>query len=380
MGMDFFQHQDDARKNSNILVFYFVLAVIAIILSVHFATSAALFWATASAAEGEEYAFDWFNLDRLVFFAGGTLLIVLMGSLYKMWRLSDGGHSIADMLGGRPIDTNTSDPSERRVLNVVEEMAIAAGVPVPTVYLLEEEGINAFAAGTQPQDAVGGVTRGTVELLSRDELQGVIAHEFSHILNGDMRLNVRLMGVLHGILVIALIGYFVLRSSMYGGSRRPRSRRGGDPAFGAPARHHRLSRRFLRPGHQERGLAPAGISRRRLGGAVHAQPGRDWRRAQEDRWALGRLRHHESERGASEPPVFFPRQIWQSARRALRCDALRFSRHPPTAQRAHHTDRSGLEQALHRDRCELQGHARSRNEGRGRTSEWRSCSSFCHSI
>ena len=158
MGMDFFQHQDDARKNSNILVFYFVLAVIAIILSVHFATSAALFWATASAAEGEEYAFDWFNLDRLVFFAGGTLLIVLMGSLYKMWRLSDGGHSIADMLGGgvlsTPISTKTrlpvqqvvewcglartSDPSERRVLNVVEEMAIAAGVPVPTVYLLEE--------------------------------------------------------------------------------------------------------------------------------------------------------------------------------------------------------------------------------------------------
>ena len=92
MGMDFFQHQDDARKNSNILVFYFVLAVIAIILSVHFATSAALFWMTASAAEGEQYAFDWFDLDRFVFFAGGTLLIVLMGSLYKMWRLSDGGH------------------------------------------------------------------------------------------------------------------------------------------------------------------------------------------------------------------------------------------------------------------------------------------------
>ena len=143
-----------------------------------------------------------------------------------MWRLSDGGHSIAQMLGGHPINTNTTDPSERRVLNVVEEMSIAAGVPVPTVYLLEEQGINAFAAGYQPQDAVVGVTRGTVELLSRDELQGVIAHEFSHILNGDMRLNIRLMGVLHGILVIALIGYFVLRSSLYGGSRR----RGGAAA------------------------------------------------------------------------------------------------------------------------------------------------------
>ncbi len=232
MGMDFFQHQDDARKNGNILVFYFVLAVIAIILSVHFATSAALFWVTASAAEGEEYAFDWLDLDRFVFFAGGTLLIVLMGSLYKMWRLSDGGHSIAQILGGHPINTNTMDPSERRVLNVVEEMSIAAGVPVPTVYLLEEEGINAFAAGTEPQDAVVGVTRGTVELLSRDELQGVIAHEFSHILNGDMRLNVRLMGVLHGILVIALIGYFVLRSSMFGGSRRRGAAAAAIPLFG----------------------------------------------------------------------------------------------------------------------------------------------------
>ena len=156
------------------------------------------------------------------------MLIILVGTLYKTWRLSGGGHNVARLLGGRPVDPNTSDAQERRVLNIVEEMAIASGLPVPTVYLLDnEEGINAFAAGFTPQDAVIGVTRGTIELLSRDELQGVIAHEFSHIFNGDMRLNLRLMGVLHGILVIALVGYFILRLSVRGASSR---RKGGGAA------------------------------------------------------------------------------------------------------------------------------------------------------
>ncbi len=219
--MDFFQHQDEARKTSNRLVVFFILAVIAIVLSVHLAVSMAFFWGEASAAgSNPNYQFDWFDLDRLVFFAGGTLLIILVASLYKMWRLSGGGHTVADMLGGRPIVPNTTDRHERRVLNVVEEMAVASGVPVPTVYVLDrEESINAFAAGYTPQDAVIGVSRGTIELLSRDEMQGVIAHEFSHIFNGDMRLNVRLMGVLHGILVIALIGYLILRSGVRGSSR-----------------------------------------------------------------------------------------------------------------------------------------------------------------
>ena len=227
--MDFFQQQDEARKTTKLLVFYFVLAVIAIILSVHLATSALFFWVDARASPG--YKFEWFNLDRFVFFAGGTLLVIVLGSLYKTWRLSGGGHSVAELLGGRPLDPNTGDLMERRVLNVVEEMAIASGIPVPTVYLLDrEEGINAFAAGFTPQDAVIGVTRGTIDLLSRDELQGVIAHEFSHIVNGDMRLNLRLMGVLHGILVIALIGYFILRSAVRGASRR----RGGGAAAAIP--------------------------------------------------------------------------------------------------------------------------------------------------
>ena len=133
--------------------------------------------------------------------------------------LSRGGEVVARTLDGRPINSNTQDLNERRLLNVVEEMAIASGVPVPTVYLLEnDKSINAFAAGFTPADAVIGVTRGTMELLNRDELQGVIAHEFSHVFNGDMRLNIRLMGVLHGITVIAMIGYVILRGTS--GSRK----------------------------------------------------------------------------------------------------------------------------------------------------------------
>ncbi|MCH7523387.1 MAG: M48 family metalloprotease, partial [Chloroflexi bacterium] len=117
-------------------------------------------------------------------------------------------------------------PLERKILNVVEEMAIASGIPTPPVYFLDhEEGINAFAAGFSPSDAVIGITRGCAQQLSRDELQGVVAHEFSHIMNGDMRLNIRLMGVLYGILVIGMIGYFLLRSSLWAGGASRRSSR-----------------------------------------------------------------------------------------------------------------------------------------------------------
>jgi Zn-dependent protease with chaperone function len=129
------------------------------------------------------------------------------------------------MLGGRLVPQSSNDLQQRQLLNVVEEMSIAAGMPIPKVYLLEESSINAFAAGQSPANAVIGVTRGALEQLSRDELQGVIAHEFSHIFNGDMRLNMRLIGVLHGILLVGLIGYFILRSLRYAG--RSRSRKGG---------------------------------------------------------------------------------------------------------------------------------------------------------
>jgi Zn-dependent protease with chaperone function len=148
-------------------------------------------------------------------------VVVLVGSLYKMQALSAGGKAVAESLGGKLIPRNTDDPDQRKLLNVVEEISIASGTPAPPVYVLANEaGINAFAAGFSPRDAVIGVTQGTIEHLSREQLQGVIAHEFSHIFNGDMRLNIRLIGVLNGILIIGILGYYLLYSASF--SRRGR--------------------------------------------------------------------------------------------------------------------------------------------------------------
>jgi Zn-dependent protease with chaperone function len=222
--MDFFEKQDIARRRTRRLVFLFLLAVTAIVASVYLAVLLIFFFTDAGVATTPDELFDPV-LFALV--ATATLAVIGGGSLYKTASLAQGGgEAVASLLGGRPVSPDTKDPDERRLLNVVEEMSIAAGMPVPAVYLLEREpGINAFAAGLSRDDAVVGVTRGALDYLSRDELQGVMAHEASHILNGDMRLNVRLIGILHGILLISLMGYFLLRS----GGARPvsRDRRGG---------------------------------------------------------------------------------------------------------------------------------------------------------
>jgi Zn-dependent protease with chaperone function len=157
----------------------------------------------------------------LLYVALGTLGIVMIGSLYKTATLARGGSAVAEALEGRLLNPNTTHPDERKLRNVVEEMALAAGLPVPKIYVLDhEEGINAFAAGHTPGDAAIGVTRGCMTMLTRDELQGVVGHEFSHILNGDMRLNVRIMGLLFGILCLAVIGR-VLIFSRGGRDRNP---------------------------------------------------------------------------------------------------------------------------------------------------------------
>ena len=219
--MDFFEHQERAKTRTTLLVVYFVLAV-ALITALIYLVVAALF----------EHETN--SLWDPALFAGvsvAVLAVVTAGSLFKIMTLSGGGHVVAEMFGGRLVPRDTHDPIERRLLNVVEEMAIAASVPVPPVYIMDgERGINAFAAGYAPGDAIVAVTRGTLELLSRDELQGVMAHEFSHILHGDMRLNIRLMGVLNGILLISLIGYFILRATTTGRMyARDDGKRGGSP-------------------------------------------------------------------------------------------------------------------------------------------------------
>ena len=226
--MDFFASQDDARRKTSLLLLYFALAVFFIIVSIYLAFTFIFIY-----QQGRTGQFDpnpFWNPDLFIAVVTGTVIVVSCGSLYKISVLRSGGARVAEMLGGRLIPAGSKDFLERRLLNIVEEMAIASGVPVPPVYLLEnEKGINAFAAGFTPDDAVIGITRGALETLNRDELQGVVAHEFSHILNGDMWLDLKLVGFLHGILLIALIGRSILR-----GSSRSRNSKnsGGAVLFG----------------------------------------------------------------------------------------------------------------------------------------------------
>ena len=225
--MNFFAAQDQARRSSRRLVVVYIAATIAIVLGVTAVVGFALFSFSQS---GYGYTPGQFIREQAPLLLGTALLTALFifgSSLYKTSRLSAGGGKVAVDMGGTLVPTDVQDPLRRRLRNVVEEMAIASGVPVPEIYVMEKEhGINAFAAGFSPSDAAIAVTRGTLELLDRDELQGVIAHEFSHILNGDMKLNVRLMGVLFGIMVLGLIGRMVVRGGYHSSivsSRRNRN-------------------------------------------------------------------------------------------------------------------------------------------------------------
>jgi Zn-dependent protease with chaperone function len=236
LATDFFERQDHARRSTVRLIVLFGLAVLAIIASIEVLLAATMGYLSRNPETG---AVDWAAVtdpQLIVLAVGGTLIVVGGGSLFKMAQLRAGGRVVAEQLGGRLLTPDATDPVERRVLNVVEEMAIASGTPTPPVYLMDsEDGINAFAAGFAPADAVIGVTRGTATRLTRDELQGVMAHEFSHILNGDMRLNIRLIGLLHGILIIGMLGYFMLRMSFFTGRSRRSRDSGGLPilAIGA---------------------------------------------------------------------------------------------------------------------------------------------------
>jgi Zn-dependent protease with chaperone function len=222
--MDFFEEQALARKRTIRLVILFAFAVLGVMLAVY-ALAMFVYLVAINDSSGVAYVVGQYesvgtlraslwNPAVFSFAFGVTAVIVGLGSLYKTAQLRDGGSALALGLGGRKIDPDASKLEERRLLNVVEEMSIASGVPVPEVYVLDREsGINAFAAGKTTSDAVIGVTYGTLHLLRRQELQGVIAHEFSHVLNGDSRINMRSIGLLHGIFLLALIGRFLVRGS-----------------------------------------------------------------------------------------------------------------------------------------------------------------------
>lgn len=221
--MDFFAHQDRARRNTGWLVVLFILAVTLLVFFANFCVALMVGWSNIEEAGlGGYTVWDFFSWRRFTYIGMAVWCVVLGAIIYKRLQLAEGGKRIAESLGGHRIYPNSDDPEERRILNVVEEMALASGMPVPPVYLLGGEmGINAFAAGDSPSDAVIGVTRGCIQLLDRDQLQGVIAHEFSHILNGDMRLNMRLVAVLHGIEFIGDTGDVMLRvrTSRSGGAQ-----------------------------------------------------------------------------------------------------------------------------------------------------------------
>jgi len=203
MSTDFFTSQDNARRQTGRLVMLFVFGVAA--------TMVALWAVIAGAMATQVGARAWAD-PRI---AGGVFVVVgaIVGiaTLVKLAQLSQGGSKIAEMLGGVPVDPTTRDPGERQLLNIVEEMSIASGVPVPPVYVLEDQSVNAFAAGPDPSRSVIGVTRGCMELLSRDELQGVIAHEYSHIFHGDTRINARTTAVIAGIMAVGLLGFIMFR-------------------------------------------------------------------------------------------------------------------------------------------------------------------------
>lgn len=231
MSTNFYQRQTDARRTTRWLVVVFILAVIAIVVTTFFAAVGLLEFSSNGQHFARNATADPLEPWKVPLGAGAcSLALIGGGSLFKLAQLRGGGTTVAENLGAQRVPQNTTDPVERRLVNVVEEMALASGVPVPPVYLLKDEpAINAFAAGYSPSDAVVAVTRGTVKQLTRDQLQGVVAHEFSHILNGDMRLNIRLIGVLHGILLMGLIGRILFNIAARGGDRRRSNK--GDPTI-----------------------------------------------------------------------------------------------------------------------------------------------------
>src|SRR5262249_37066362 len=206
MATNFFQQQDSARRKTFRLVVYFVLAILILIALVYGLLLALSMY-------GAREPVSWWQPELLLLAAPGVGLVVGGASAFKVAQLASGGQAVALMLGGEEVPGTTTDPRQKRLLNVVEEMALAAGVPVPPVYVLQEPGINAFAAGSAPGDAVVAVSQGGLNYLARDELQGVVAHECSHILNGDMRLNIRLIGLIFGIMALSIMGRMLMFTS-----------------------------------------------------------------------------------------------------------------------------------------------------------------------
>ncbi|MGC2520946.1 MAG: M48 family metallopeptidase, partial [Burkholderiales bacterium] len=219
--MNFFEEQHRARRHTVLMAVMFVLAVAAIVVSINVVGGTLYLYATGRPLWPVMHALAAVPHHAYWITSAVVLGAIAWGTLTRTYELSGGGAAVAQMVGAERIRRDVQDAADRRLLNVVEEMALASGVSVPQVYVMEEEhSINAFAAGFSPNEASVIVTRGTLEQLSRDELQGVVAHEFSHILNGDMRLNIRLLGVISGIVLIGAAGGLLMRIGQGGRGTR----------------------------------------------------------------------------------------------------------------------------------------------------------------
>lgn len=226
--MNFFEAQARSHSRSRKLILVMALAVATVVASVVAVVTAVVWLAGGHNLAPDYLSFLAVNSTLPLGIAAGTLLVIAIASLLRIATLRQGGGKVARELGGTLVSPGDTDRLRVRLRNVVEEMAIASGVPTPEIYVLDHEpGINAFAAGFTPEDAAIAVTRGTLEILNRDELQAVIAHEFSHIFNGDMRLNIQLMGPMFGILAIGLLGRILLQNSRVAGMQRGRNSGGG---------------------------------------------------------------------------------------------------------------------------------------------------------
>ncbi len=221
--MDFFAQQARVRRSSRSFVALFALAVVAVVAAVDLVVILVMGFLNPekidpSGYDAGQYGPSLLRVDiapgTIILISVGVMLLIGLASLFRTLSLRSGGSAVAQQMGATFVPADTTNPAWRKLRNVVEEIAIASSVPVPDIFVLESEpGINAFAAGYTPSDAAVCVTQGCLDRLTRDELQGVIAHEFSHVLNGDMRLNIRLMGLLFGILVVGIVGRFLMQTT-----------------------------------------------------------------------------------------------------------------------------------------------------------------------
>jgi Zn-dependent protease with chaperone function len=208
----FFERQEVQRSQTRLLVAGFIAALLAVVAVINLVVVLGV---------GESPAVVWGREPMVFFWVSAIVVVVILGACWhKSSQLRAGGAVVARSLGGIHINNKDGDLARQRLVNVVEEMAIAARVRKPQVFILPDEpGINAFAAGHSPDEAAVAVTQGALDNLDRDQLQAVIGHEFSHILNGDMKINMRLTAWIFGLFVITDLA-----------SRVMNSRRGGKDA------------------------------------------------------------------------------------------------------------------------------------------------------